>query len=77
VFTQVTITCTTIWDEVSWHATATWREDAESQPVVLTRGGRAPLNGEWSPHAIAQACIRAMGESFGQVQEEIGSGPLS
>jgi hypothetical protein len=44
---------------------------------VLTRGGRAPLNGEWSPYAIAQACIRAMGESFGQVQEEIGSGPLS
>lgn len=71
MYTQVTLTSTTLWDEVTWHVTATWRDDLESPPVVITRSGRAALHGDWRPAQILAAALSAIEPRFGEIQAHL------
>lgn len=65
MWTQVGMTITTVWDECLWHVTATWRDDDQALPAVLTRSGRAPLNGADRPSEILAAALRALEPQWG------------
>lgn len=71
MYTQVTLTTTTLWDDVLWHVTATWRDDLEAPPVVITRSGRASLYGDWRPRQILQAAISSIEPPFGEIQAHL------
>jgi hypothetical protein len=67
MWSAVSITTTQVWEEVLWHATATWRDDDAAEPVVLVLSGRAPLHDLADPTEMLRAAVRAM-----EIEQETG-----
>lgn len=68
MWTAISLSATHVWDDVLWHATATWRDDPDDEGIVLVLAGRAPLHGVDSPSEILAAAARAF-----EVEAESGS----
>ena len=60
MWTAVSLSSTLLWDECLWWVVATWQDDADSEPVVLHRNGRTPLNGADDPHSILLRVLQAL-----------------
>lgn len=60
MFTEFTLRCQVVWDDVLWRVVAVWTDDQGSEPVVLEKSGRAPLDGAEGPDDVMAAAIRAM-----------------
>jgi hypothetical protein len=60
MWTSASVTCTIVWDEVLWHAAATWVDDDASPPVTMVKSGRAPLGDGDGPDEALAAAVRAL-----------------
>jgi hypothetical protein len=60
MWTSASVTCTIVWDEVLWHAAATWLDDDGSQPVTMVKSGRASLGDGDGPDEALLAAVRAL-----------------
>lgn len=60
MWTSASVTCAIVWDEVLWHAAATWVDDDGAEPVTMVKSGRAPLNGVEGPDEALAAAVRAL-----------------
>jgi hypothetical protein len=68
MWTAISLSATHVWDDVLWHATATWKDDLDDDGIVLVLAGRAPLHGQDSPTEILLAATRAF-----EVEADAGS----
>lgn len=59
MWTNVSLNCHPIWDEVQWSVTAIWRDTIDAEPVMLTRTGRASMGDHDSPERILTAALDA------------------
>lgn len=60
MWTSVHLSVTPVWDQVLWHVTATWADDPQSQPVVLTKGGQTRAHPYESPTGLLLAALDEM-----------------
>lgn len=73
MWTSVSTTATTLWDEVLWWVAATWQDDAVSEPVVIHKSGRGPLHGADDPRSILYVVLQALEREL----EDAGSPPAA
>jgi hypothetical protein len=59
MWTHVHLACHLVWDDVLWSVTAVWQDDHDSEPVTITRSGRAAVAGLDHPHEHLLAAVRA------------------
>jgi hypothetical protein len=60
MWTAVNLTTTTLWDDLLWHVSATWRDDGESDPVVLHRSGRSERGAADDPIALLAVALGSL-----------------
>lgn len=49
-----------VWGEAQYVVTATWRDDAEAEPVTLTRSGIAQVHPQDDPTGVIDAVVREL-----------------
>lgn len=54
------ITVRQVWNDGHWHCWATWRDDPESEPVVLTKDGIVDLGGDSDPDTLLLRAVQAL-----------------
>lgn len=76
VFTQIALWAKPYWDLVEWHVTLTWRDDEDSEAVVLHKGGTLTVPSDASPEDILSALARHLQQtSMPAGQSNDPSGP--
>lgn len=58
MWTNVVITCKVTLGEVSWYASALWRDDPEVEPVQLVKSGIARVHPLDGPAAVLASVVR-------------------
>ena len=87
MFTNVHLHCQLYLDVCHWHATATWRDDPQTEPVVLEMSGDVRVSPYAAPTEVlckaawesaAAACRRAQrdGAEFYSVPPTTEVGPV-
>jgi hypothetical protein len=66
MWSSIHLSLTPVWGECQYHVTAVWSEDAETDPVALTRSGIAYVHphaepGEMLAAVVAEMQARALG----------------
>lgn len=60
MWTSISITAVPVWDDVLWHAAATWRDDDGADPIVLVRSGTTPTDGAIGARDLLTAALRGL-----------------
>lgn len=60
MWTGVSLTTTVIWEDLLWFVAATWQDDGTTDPTVLHKSGRTPLEGADDPLTICGVALRAL-----------------
>lgn len=66
MWTSATLTTTLLWDDLLWWVSATWQDDAESEPTVISKQGRVPAHGADAPFEILTAAMIALEHDISQ-----------
>ena len=60
MWTHLLLTTSHVWDDLHWRLDATWRDDAESDPVHLHQEGTVSVAGRDSPIDFLAAVTAAL-----------------
>lgn len=64
MWSAINVTAIPVWDDLVWHASATWRDDEDSEPVVIVRSGTAPAEGALGARDLLTVVLRAINGAF-------------
>jgi hypothetical protein len=77
MWTHLSLNVEVVWDDVLYRLIAIWQDHDAAEPVVLEKGGRAPLGDDRSPEGAMRAALAASAAELGQerpgVPADLGS----
>lgn len=60
MWTHISLNVHVVWDDALWSVTALYQDDQESEPIALSKSGRASLEGVEDPDGILAVAVRAL-----------------
>lgn len=70
MWTSIQVSLQHVWDDCLWRVVAVWRDDLETEPIVVVRTGRAPAYGLDDPVPLLRACAAAMAAEDTQAHKQ-------
>jgi len=69
MWTNVVITCRVTLGEIEWYASALWRDDYDTEPVMLSKTGHARVHPLADPMDIWNAVLSELNFQDAQLHE--------